>query len=870
MRTLIHIIFFLFFICVHGQPQVDPTFNSNDLGFNNGDGINSIVPSYIYSPIKKIASTPDGKLLYSNSYGDFFARLNPDGTNDTNFNTNVNVAFSSNAQVNDFGCQSDGKIIVIGYYTNNRLIVRLNTDGTVDNTFNSFTGSNNVYSLRDFVVQPDGKIVVVGLFTSFYNVSCNNIFRLNTDGSIDTTFNVGGVGALFGNESSYINTIELLPNGKMLILGNFGAYNGVSRNNMAVLNLDGSLDANFNPGSGFVYESSGTPSSLNLLAIQPDGKFYVSGKFSTYNGTVVNRLIRISSDGSLDTSFSTGTGFQFSYLGPLSGSLFYDEGDIYCMVIQSDGKLVIGGNFESYNGVAHRNIMRLNADGSIDASYHNGKGTWTNPSTYLDSTVRRGEIYKMVTTPDGRIIIAGGFNWYNYALTGNLARLEANGELDLTFNQGTGFNNAVKASLILPDGKIMVAGNFTKYFGADRKGVVRLNNDGSIDMSFNIGAGVEGILSSINQNLKFGQLVNAMDIQPSDNKVLIGGYFKAFNGVVKQSFVRLNTDGSVDTSFDVPIIDSANNTVNTVSSLKVLNDGRVLAIINNRLVRLNSDGTVDAAFTSPSSSVREFRLMPDGRFYALLGSTLKRYLSNGVIDPSFQSVTTSSSYGNDFKIDLLSDGRIILAGSFSSVNSMNINKLARINTDGTLDLTFYPSISFFPNMIKIMPNDKIFLGEKNVTGNQEINLYKLSTNGSLETTYTHFGLHTFLDQILSHITVDEGKVYLGGSFVSAEGVGRNRFARFLDPDVTLSTNLSTNDAQMSLHPIPVREMLTIELSNNLMIDKVEVYNNLGQLIMVTTNIDDGKVLNVSQLQSGVHFLKLYAEGQQVTRKFLKE
>jgi hypothetical protein len=140
----------------------------------------------------------------------------------------------------------------------------------------------------------------------------------------------------------------------------------------------------------------------------------------------------------------------------------------------------------------------------------------------------------------------------------------------------------------------------------------------------------------------------------------------------------------------------------------------------------------------------------------------------------------------------------------------------------------------------------------------------------LETTYTHFGLHTFLDQILSHITVDEGKVYLGGSFVSAEGVGRNRFARFLDPDVTLSTNLSTNDAQMSLHPIPVREMLTIELSNNLMIDKVEVYNNLGQLIMVTTNIDDGKVLNVSQLQSGVHFLKLYAEGQQVTRKFLKE
>lgn len=71
MKILQQFTLFLFCFCVYGQPQVDPAFNSNDLGFYNGDGINSIVPSYIYSPIKKIASTPDGKLLYSNSYGDF-------------------------------------------------------------------------------------------------------------------------------------------------------------------------------------------------------------------------------------------------------------------------------------------------------------------------------------------------------------------------------------------------------------------------------------------------------------------------------------------------------------------------------------------------------------------------------------------------------------------------------------------------------------------------------------------------------------------------------------------------------------------------------------------------------------------------------
>lgn len=864
MKNLLYFICFSYCCFSFGQAQVDVNFNSTDLGFYNGDGKNSIVNFSVYSPVKKMELLPDGRLLYSGSDSDLLTMLSADGINDINFNTNATAVLNHNAAfVTDFGYQADGKIIVLGY-VNHQSMVRLNTDGTVDATFNALELPN----LKDFVIQADGKIVVVGQFTTVEGISipCNNICRLNSDGSIDTTFNIGGSGALFGNGTSDIKTVELLPNGKILILGNFGGYNNVPRNNIAVLNQDGTLDTTFNPGSGFVYEF-GNSSSLKFLGLQSNGKFYLSGGFSTYNGTTVNRLIRVNPDGSLDATFSTGTGFQYSYAGPISGGLFYDEGEIYAMIIQPDGKLIVGGKFESYNGSYHRNIMRLNANGTIDTSFHDTMGTCNDRPVFYE-TQRWGEVTKMVQYPDGKIIVGGGFNWYNYALTGNLARIGANGDLDLTFNPGTGFNNTVTSTAVLPDGKIIVAGNFSKYFGLDKKGVARLNTDGSLDMSFNTGTGVEGLLRTGYQGLGFSQYVNAMAIQPNDSKVLIGGGFKAFNGVPKNSFVRLNTNGSVDTTFNVPIIGS--DTFNNVSMIQVLSNGKILTIINGNLLRLNSNGTVDASFAPITAA--SFILMTDGRFYVLESyTTLKRYLSNGTVDTSFTTVSITSSY-NDTVIAHQSDGRVVIAGSFTAINNMSINKLARINTDGTLDMTFYPSISFNPSLIKIIPNDKILLGERNNTNNQEVKLYKLLANGTLESIYTDFGLNDWptYNTILSSITLDEGKVYLGGSFASVNGVGRNRLVRLLDSSITLGVNQQEVSGLVKLYPNPTRNFLTIDASNNFELNKVEVYNNLGQLVMESASIAQDGSLDVSALNSGVYYIKLDVAGQQVTRKFLKE
>ena len=95
------------------------------------------------------------------------------------------------------------------------------------------------------------------------------------------------------------------------------------------------------------------------MAIQSDGKILVGGTFFTYNGVSANRVIRLNSDGSVDNTFVTGTGFNNYVLS---------------IVIQSDGKILVGGGFTAYNGVSANRIIRLNSDGSIDNTFVTGTG----------------------------------------------------------------------------------------------------------------------------------------------------------------------------------------------------------------------------------------------------------------------------------------------------------------------------------------------------------------------------------------------------------------------------------------------------------------------------------------------------------------
>jgi uncharacterized delta-60 repeat protein len=185
--------------------------------------------------------------------------------------------------------------------------------------------------VSDSVVQPDGKIVLAGWFTTYAGVSRPYIARVLADGSLDTSFNPG-TGA-----NNRIVSIIRQPDGKFLIGGQFTTYGGTSRNYIARLESDGSLDTAFDPGTGFSAQT-------NDIALQADGKVIAAGNFTSFNGTGRNRLARLNGDGSLDTAFNVGAGA---------------DNTVTALALLPDNDIVIAGHFLNYNGVARNRLARL-------------------------------------------------------------------------------------------------------------------------------------------------------------------------------------------------------------------------------------------------------------------------------------------------------------------------------------------------------------------------------------------------------------------------------------------------------------------------------------------------------------------------------
>lgn len=351
-----------------------------------------------------------------------------------------------------------------------------------------------------------------------------------------------------GGTDNEIYTIVTQTDGKAIIGGFFTVYNGTSRNNIARINTDGSIDTSFDPGTG-------CNNLVHTVAVQQDGKILIGGFFTTYNGTARNSIVRVNTDGTLDASFNPGSGA---------------DDYVKSIVIQTDGKLVIGGNFSTYNGTGRSKIARVNSDGSLDASLNPGTG----PNLYPSS---------LALQTDGKIILAGLFSVYNGTSRASAARINTDGTLDLTFNLGTGFNNTTLDCAVQSDGKIIIVGNFTAYNGTGRNYIARVNTDGSIDASFIPGAGAD-------------TSVYCCKVQ-SDGKIVIGGTFSTYGGTGRNHIARVNTDGSLDSTFDPGL--GCNNDV-YVTALQ--SDGKVLlggifTAVNGvsylRYTRLKPNGSLD-------------------------------------------------------------------------------------------------------------------------------------------------------------------------------------------------------------------------------------------------------------------------------------
>ena len=279
--------------------------------------------------------------------------------------------------------------------------------------------------------------------------------------------------------------------------GDFKIYKNSATNYIARLNNDGSLDTGFVTGTGF-------NGGVKIVAPANDasGDVYVGGSFTSYNGAPVGYISRLDLGGTLDTFFATGTGF---------------DGDVNVITPAVDGlgDIYVGGAFTSYNGTSvGSGLIRINNDGGLDPGFATGSG-WGEDSI-APATDGSGDVYVSSKASPG------------------IARLNSDGSIDAGFDTGpSGFNDEVRAIAVAIDGSgdVYVAGYFDSYNGSSNSGIVRLNSDGSLDTGF----------------VTSGPFINEGDfITPAidgSGDIYVGGNFVA-------GIVRLNADGTHDTGFE--------------------------------------------------------------------------------------------------------------------------------------------------------------------------------------------------------------------------------------------------------------------------------------------------------------------------------
>lgn len=358
------------------------------------------------------------------------------GIGEGSLDPTFNPGSGANSWVNIIVGQSDGKLLIGGLFTafngtNRPYVARLNWDGSLDTSFDPGAGPNN--ALVGMALQPDGRVLIGGFFTGESAQGFRYMARLLTTGSLDTSFATGT------NINNTVKAVALQADGKVLIGGDFTAYNTTTRKRIARLNADGSLDSSFDPGSG-------ADATVNAIIVQPDGRILVGGNFSTINGTNHASIARLNANGSLDASFNPGT-----------GALFW----VNSVSLQPDGKILIGGAFTSFNGTSRKGIARLNSDGTLDPTFNPGSGAndWVNG---------------IALAQDGKAVIGGIFTNFNGTILNHLARIATNGVVDTGFNIGSGFNNAIQSVITPADGTIVVGGLFTSFNGTPMNRIARL------------------------------------------------------------------------------------------------------------------------------------------------------------------------------------------------------------------------------------------------------------------------------------------------------------------------------------------------------------------------------------------------------------
>lgn len=428
--------------------------------------------------------------------------------------------------------------------------------GTIDTAF--YQGASSDDFIDTIVQQEDGKIIIGGEFNNVNGLTRSRIARLNSDGQIDGSYNLGQ------GFDGPVRAIQIDAEGKAVVAGYFKSFNGVSRNGIARLNPNGALDETFNPGGG-------ADNPVTDLAIQEDGCIVIVGDFTTFNGYNRVRVARLMPNGDVDVSFDP-------EIGPDLGVNSVD--------IMSNGDIIIGGDFKTFNLQPCVGVAQLDAWGQLVKSFSADGGV-------------NGSVKKVIAQSDFKILAAGLFTKFGETVANRILRLNQDGTLDDEFQTGAGANAAIYELRLQPDGKIIVGGDFNRFDGLNKNAVVRLNRDGSVDPTINFGTGANGS-------------VLAVEVR-NDYKLILGGGFTIFDNEEKEHIVQIhggiiNTPGKLQ--FDFPRYFVSEKGTN--ATVQVVRTGGLIGDISANFQTLDGTGKDSAVEGLDYVGVVERLNFPEG------------------------------------------------------------------------------------------------------------------------------------------------------------------------------------------------------------------------------------------------------------------
>ncbi len=795
----------LFIVSVNLKAQHTIT---RDISFNSYDTIAN-------KSIERIFIQPDGNILVISNYENHPYRLNQQGIIDTSFTMELaNASYAS-----ELFPTTSGKIYAQVIHSGNPSIFefrRFNANGTLDNTFNCV--DTTVGYVIDVEMQADEKVIALYYLPVG---SQKRIKRFNYDGSIDSSFAMGSSGG------ATIGDIALQSDQKCIVAGNFSNYGGQSLlRNVIRLNTDGTVDTTFRIGLG-------SPNTSNVyIDIQNDGKILFAGGFN-FSGPAPNYdgLIRFNTDGSLDTSFIS------IPMGPNSNYYKFKSLD--------NGKILMMGDYGQLGSTANNSnlaIHRLLSNGNIDSTYH---GNF--PTGYLINSATCD------ITDNGDLYFGKNFHdslRFNDTLIGLFARITYNGYLDPNFRPwNSSMSDMVHVVKQFQDGGIWLGGRFVSKGQTKSPRLIKLTPTGEVDSSFDLGSGFDYSKLSINDILEL-----------PNNKLLVAGEFNLYNNIPVRNIVQLNQSGVIDNSFQY------NDTTSGFYINRIIKqpDSKIICLSVNlvsgsssfNVFRLNSNGSIDASFNtgtgfisncSVCSAVEKNAIQLDNAGRIVLGGSIIEY--NGQVvnkimrmnSDGSRDTTFALTFGFDKRVQAISiqpDNKVIVAGQFQDFNSQPVPTIVRLLENGQLDTTFnFPLLANYYNVyskIAVLSNGKILVTyNSDTTWSQYDGIIRLNNDGSIDTTFTMESGFTGTWGVINDFELmnDNSSLLIAGILFEFDGTEFNHIIKLKEtqPAIVNFNEAKEFTSNFNVFPNPTSDKVTIKFPNE-QDRKIEITNALGQLI----------------------------------------